>query len=237
MLVPWLVLVVYTQADERKAAIANVNDDAMRLIRIVTSNQGGPDRGCAPVLNGVCPAAADPHEGCGRMQCVPGGNAEGVPAVFEYCGGRSQWRSGLQRASFRTPINVADRAYFKMALQMHDFAIGDYQIGRITNLPAISYGYRSWTLRTSSMGVRPRSAEPQLADGGARERRVSAGRHHGGDRSQWNGARSHAPMPAIGIASRCPNRKSSTSCSAKRDGGLFESRRRARRHALWPTPR
>ena len=39
MLVPWLVLVVYTQADERKAAIANVNDDAMRLIRIVTSNQ------------------------------------------------------------------------------------------------------------------------------------------------------------------------------------------------------
>ena len=39
MLVPWLILVVYTQADERKAAIASVNGDALRLIRIVTSNQ------------------------------------------------------------------------------------------------------------------------------------------------------------------------------------------------------
>ena len=39
MVVPWLLLTVYTQLDERRAAIANVNDDAMRLIRIVTSNQ------------------------------------------------------------------------------------------------------------------------------------------------------------------------------------------------------
>src|ERR1700681_2557242 len=39
MRAPRLVLRVHTQADERKAAIANVNDDAMRLIRIVTSNQ------------------------------------------------------------------------------------------------------------------------------------------------------------------------------------------------------
>jgi hypothetical protein len=42
---------------------------------------------------------------------------------------------------FKGPINVADRAYFKMATQMHDFAIGDYQIGRITQRPALNYGY------------------------------------------------------------------------------------------------
>ncbi len=39
MLVPCLALVVYTQADERRAAIASVNADATRLIQIVTSNQ------------------------------------------------------------------------------------------------------------------------------------------------------------------------------------------------------
>ena len=44
MLVPWLLLMVYTQVEERKAAIANVNDDAMRLIRIVTSNQAARSR-------------------------------------------------------------------------------------------------------------------------------------------------------------------------------------------------
>jgi hypothetical protein len=29
------------------------------------------------------------------------------------------------------PINLADRAYFQRALQTHDFAIGDYEVGRI----------------------------------------------------------------------------------------------------------
>ena len=42
---------------------------------------------------------------------------------------------------FKAPINVADRVYFKNALEMNDFAIGDYQIGRITQRPAINYAY------------------------------------------------------------------------------------------------
>ncbi|MGE5740062.1 MAG: hypothetical protein ACM34F_14310, partial [Betaproteobacteria bacterium] len=39
VLIPWLGLLLYTQADERRAAIANVNRDALRLIHVVTSNQ------------------------------------------------------------------------------------------------------------------------------------------------------------------------------------------------------
>jgi hypothetical protein len=39
VLLPWLALIAYTQADERKEAIANVNRDAMRLIQIIASNQ------------------------------------------------------------------------------------------------------------------------------------------------------------------------------------------------------
>jgi len=41
VLVPWLALVLYTQADERTAAIADVNRGELQLIRIVTSNQAG----------------------------------------------------------------------------------------------------------------------------------------------------------------------------------------------------
>ena len=39
VLIPWLGLLLYTQSDERRAAVANVNRDALRLIHIVTSNQ------------------------------------------------------------------------------------------------------------------------------------------------------------------------------------------------------
>lgn len=39
------------------------------------------------------------------------------------------------------PTNLADRTYFQRALQTRDFAIGDYQIGRITGKPSVNFGY------------------------------------------------------------------------------------------------
>jgi signal transduction histidine kinase len=39
------------------------------------------------------------------------------------------------------PVNLADRGYFQRALQTYGFAIGDYQIGRITGKPSINFGY------------------------------------------------------------------------------------------------
>ena len=39
------------------------------------------------------------------------------------------------------PVNVADRAWFRRALDTRDFAIGDYLIGRITGKPSIHFGY------------------------------------------------------------------------------------------------
>jgi hypothetical protein len=38
-------------------------------------------------------------------------------------------------------VNAADRAYFQRAVQTRGFAIGDYQIGRITGEPSINFGY------------------------------------------------------------------------------------------------
>lgn len=38
-------------------------------------------------------------------------------------------------------VNIADRAYFQRALASRSFAIGNYQIGRITGKPAINFAY------------------------------------------------------------------------------------------------
>src|SRR4030095_11442112 len=50
MVVPWLLLMTYTQIEERRAAVANVNEDAMRLIRIVTTNQATQVEAARPVM-------------------------------------------------------------------------------------------------------------------------------------------------------------------------------------------
>jgi len=39
----------------------------------------------------------------------------------------------------RSAVNAADRGYFKAAIETRRFTIGDYQIGRVTNLPGINY--------------------------------------------------------------------------------------------------
>jgi len=42
---------------------------------------------------------------------------------------------------FTPPINLSDRAYFQRVLQSRAFAVGDYQVGRITGTPNINAGY------------------------------------------------------------------------------------------------
>jgi signal transduction histidine kinase len=42
---------------------------------------------------------------------------------------------------FTPPINVADRLYFKKAVETKAFAIGEYQIGRVTNKPTVNFGF------------------------------------------------------------------------------------------------
>ena len=50
VLVPWLALVLYAQVDERKAAIANVKRDAMRVLDIVTHDQAAQIEGARQLL-------------------------------------------------------------------------------------------------------------------------------------------------------------------------------------------
>jgi PAS domain S-box-containing protein len=40
-----------------------------------------------------------------------------------------------------SPVNIADRLYFQRALQTRDFAVGEYQIGRITGQHSLNVGY------------------------------------------------------------------------------------------------
>lgn len=50
-------------------------------------------------------------------------------------------------------VNVADRAYFRRAIQSQDFAVGDFQMGRITGMPGINCGYPIWDEAGRMKGV------------------------------------------------------------------------------------
>ncbi|MDP1993433.1 MAG: PAS domain-containing protein [Syntrophales bacterium] len=55
--------------------------------------------------------------------------------------------------SLAHPVNIADRKYFKNAIEARDFSMGDYQIGRITGEPSVNFGYPVIDKRGNIKGV------------------------------------------------------------------------------------
>lgn len=141
VLVPWLVLVLYTQADERKAAIASVNRDAMRLVSIATGDQADQIEGARQLLIAF---AQIPQLRARDAAACNAFLAQMLTAYPLYLNLAVAEPDGSVRCSAlpaSAQVSVADRPYFRKVLETRDFAIGDYQIGRITRLPSINYAY------------------------------------------------------------------------------------------------
>jgi len=141
VLVPWLVLVILTQADERKVAIANVGDDAMALVHIVTSNQAAQVEAARQLLMAL---ARLPQLRSGSRAACSALMAEMLKAYPLYLNIGLIEPDGditCSAVPMREPVNVADRLYFELAIQRRDFVVGDYQTGRVTGLPSINYAY------------------------------------------------------------------------------------------------
>ncbi len=142
VLLPWLALVLYATADERHNAIAGVHADAMRLIRIASSNQATQIEAARQLLTAFA-----------RMPQVRGGNrsecsrflAALLPAYPLYLNFALAEPDGTMTCSARdmpaATVNIADRPYFRRAYETRAFAVGDYQVGRVTGLPAINYAF------------------------------------------------------------------------------------------------
>ena len=142
MLVPCLALVLYTTADERRNAVANVHADAMQLIRLVSSTQAAQIEGARQLLTAFArmPQLRDGDRAqCARLL------AELLSAYPLYLNFALAEPDGTMSCSARampaTTVNVADRAYFRRAFETRGFVVGDYQIGRVTGQPAINYAY------------------------------------------------------------------------------------------------
>jgi len=141
MLVPWLALVVYTQADERRAEVASVNADAMRLIQIVTSNQAAQIEAARQLLTVFARLPQLSTTDAAACNTFLAEMLKAYPLYLNIGVADPNGNLVCSALPFKGPINVADRVYFKTALEMKGFAIGDYQVGRVTQRPAINYSY------------------------------------------------------------------------------------------------
>ena len=139
LLAPWLALVLYTQADERRVAVANVDRDAMRVLERVTSQQEAQIEGARQLLAALARLPQwRARDTCNALLKEMQG---AYPRYMNLLAVDAAGDVTCSAAPMRGPVNVSDRAYFERATSTRRFAVGDYQIGRITQLPSLNYAY------------------------------------------------------------------------------------------------
>ena len=138
--IPPLGLTLYTNLEERQLRKALVQEHAMRLSRLVSANYERVIEDARrllvtlsrlPAVRNLNPAACDAlfadllaqHSSYANLGVIDAdGNifCSAVPTDQLYLG---------------------DRVYFRHAFETRDFAIGEYQVGRITRKASVNFGY------------------------------------------------------------------------------------------------
>lgn len=139
-LLPALGLTFYTGWEQRRQAVREVQTDALQLAEIASTDYERLIEGARQLLGGLArvpEVRTHDSRACSRLfadlltQYRAYANLGAVTPKGElFC-------SGLPRSR---PVNLADRAYIRRALATRTFAVGEYQVGRVTGKATVNFG-------------------------------------------------------------------------------------------------
>ena len=137
---PAVALALYSDFEERQLRRAQVQEEALRLARLLSADHESLIEAARQLLTALA-----------RLPVVRGDDRTACAALFADL--LTQYPSYANLGVIDTggtiicsglpggPTYVGDRVYFQRALETRSFAIGDYQIGRITGKATINFGY------------------------------------------------------------------------------------------------
>jgi signal transduction histidine kinase/CheY-like chemotaxis protein len=139
--VPALALILYTGLEHRRLAAHHAHEDVLRVVRQATLQEDVLLAGARQLLVSLA-----------RLPEVRRLDSRGCSTIFAELLGEHPYYANLGTIApdgdllcsalpFQGRVNVADRAYFRRAIATRDFAIGEYQIGRVTNKATVNFGY------------------------------------------------------------------------------------------------
>src|SRR4029453_11670256 len=139
--IPALGLTLYTNLEERQLRKAQVQEQAMRLSRIVSADHERliEDARQLVVTLAAFPAVRDRNRAaCNTLfaDLLARRSSYANLAVVDADG-------NVICTALPMPgqVYVGDRVYFQRALETRDFAIGEYQVGRVTGKATLNFGY------------------------------------------------------------------------------------------------
>jgi PAS domain S-box-containing protein len=140
---PALGLVLYNDLRERRHQTVKVQDGAMTLVRVAAADQA---RLIESTRQFLVTLAQNPAVRGDDLAACNAQLAEllkqSSPPLYATLGKANRNGEMVCHAlPFDAPVSVADRAWFKQAVQKRAFAVGDYQDDRISKKPVLAFGY------------------------------------------------------------------------------------------------
>ena len=140
-ILPVLGLMLYAAAEQRQMAAAQAQEEALRLVRVASSNQENLIEETYELLSVMA-----------QHPAIRSGDSAACNALFADLLKRRPLYANLglikpdgdllcSAIPASGPISAVDRAYFQRALKTREFAAGDYQISRTTGKPSLDFGY------------------------------------------------------------------------------------------------
>lgn len=140
-ILPAVGLILYTGAEERRRASRDATSEALRLARVVSiSHQRLIDstRQLLVVLSRLPEVRGHEPRVCGALFSEL---LKGHPPYANLGATNLKGDIFCSAVPLSKPVNIADRSYFRQTLQQRDFAVGEYQIGRIIGRAGLNFAY------------------------------------------------------------------------------------------------
>src|SRR5919198_5815100 len=141
ILLPATGALVYTATEQRRAATRRARDSAVRLALFASTAQREHVEATRQLLTAL---AALPELRAGDSVRCNALMARLLAQYPRYTNLGAATRDGdvfCSAVAQTLPINVADRGYFWRAVVLHDFAMGDFVVGRITGKPTVAFAF------------------------------------------------------------------------------------------------
>lgn len=139
--VPALGLTLYTNVEQRQRTVVQVQGEALRLARLTSADQGRLVEGARQLLAVLARLPAvregDPIT-CGAFFAEL---LQQYPRYANFGVARPNGDVTCTALPSAGGISIADRTYFQRALQTREFAVGEYQVGRITGRASVNFGF------------------------------------------------------------------------------------------------
>jgi PAS domain S-box-containing protein len=140
-MIPALGLILYTAAAQRRSAAINAQQNMLRLVKLAAANQRQASEGAHQLLIALSqiPEIRQRNvKGCNRLLA----NLLKQYSIYAGFGVVDGAGNSICSAPVATkPVNAADRSYFRRAKETRNFAIGEYQIGRVTGKASLNFAY------------------------------------------------------------------------------------------------